>query len=225
VGFVVEPVAPARAVLAGLPDPFPPGQLVVGLNASGLLARGGYTGRNMFGLRENYNQLVARLIERLVERHHALVLLVPHTFGPPGSEADAPVCRQLYEEFACRFPGRVGWLAAEHAHDEIRHVIGRCDFFVGSRMHACIAALSQGVPTVAIAYSDKFRQALAPLDDGVTILDARSLGLGDILEGVAKALAERSHARGILDSRLPASRREVLDLFAPVAPFVAPPRR
>ena len=35
-------------------------------------------------------------------------------------------------------------------------VIGQCDFFIGSRMHACIAALSQGVPCVGVAYSMKF---------------------------------------------------------------------
>jgi polysaccharide pyruvyl transferase WcaK-like protein len=39
---------------------------------------------------------------------------------------------------------------------EIKGVIGQCEFFIGSRMHACIAALSQAIPAVGIAYSRKF---------------------------------------------------------------------
>ncbi|MFV2038145.1 MAG: polysaccharide pyruvyl transferase family protein, partial [Paracoccaceae bacterium] len=34
--------------------------------------------------------------------------------------------------------------------------IAGMDFFIGARMHACIAAFSSGVPVVAMAYSRKF---------------------------------------------------------------------
>jgi polysaccharide pyruvyl transferase WcaK-like protein len=221
VGFVVDPLAPVTLTVTGLRNPFSGQRPLVGLNVSGLLARGGYTGRNMFGLRDDYGQLIERLIERLIEQSKASVLLVPHTFGPPGSAADAPVCRRLYEAFAARYPGRVGYLNNEHAHDEIRYVVGRCDFFVGSRMHACIAALSQGVPVAAIAYSDKFSQALNVLDGGVTVLDARVLNAGEILEGVFRALAAREEGRRVLERRIPWIRRQVFDRFDRVPSVVS----
>jgi colanic acid/amylovoran biosynthesis protein len=39
--------------------------------------------------------------------------------------------------------------------EEIKAIIARCAAFVGTRMHANIAALSSHVPTVAISYSHK----------------------------------------------------------------------
>lgn len=217
VGFAVEPAAPARLVLAGLPDPLPPGRPLVGLNVSGLLARGGYTGRNMFGLRADYRRLVERLIEHLVERQEALVLLVPHVFGPPGSEADAPVCEELSRVYGARYPGRVGFLEGPYAHDEIRYALGRCDLFIGSRMHACIAALCQGVPTVAIAYSDKFARVLAALAEGAVVLDARMSGAGEVLHAVDRAMAGREDAHQALARQLPGFHRRLLRAFDDLA--------
>ena len=40
---------------------------------------------------------------------------------------------------------------------EIKHEIARMDWFVGTRMHATIAALSTGVPAGEVAHSPKFR--------------------------------------------------------------------
>jgi polysaccharide pyruvyl transferase WcaK-like protein len=223
VGFVVDPVVPATLTVTGLRDPFACPRPVVGLNVNGLLARGGYTGRNMFGLKEDYTRLVTAVAERLLETHGATILLVPHTFGSSDSEADAPASRRLYERLRTRYPGRVGCLEGEHAHNELRHIIGRCDFFIGSRMHACIAAVCQGVPVAAIAYSDKFRQTLAPISGGVAVLDARTLRTEEVLERVTAALAASQQAREVLERCLPAVRRQVLGLFDAALPILSLP--
>jgi len=70
----------------------------------------------------------------------------------------------------------------EYDQSEIKTIIGLCDFFVGSRMHACIAALSQGIPTVALAYSPKFLGVFQSVDVGDMVLDARQLNLEDLLD-------------------------------------------
>ncbi len=51
VGFILQPVAPARVDLAGLASLDEHAGPLVGLNVSGLLFMGGYTRDNMFGLR------------------------------------------------------------------------------------------------------------------------------------------------------------------------------
>jgi polysaccharide pyruvyl transferase WcaK-like protein len=38
---------------------------------------------------------------------------------------------------------------------QLKHLIGQCRFFMGARTHSTIAAWSQGVPTISIAYSTK----------------------------------------------------------------------
>ena len=66
-------------------------------------------------------------------------------------------------------------VAAEYDQHEIKGVIGRCDFFIGSRMHACIAALSQGVPCVGVAYSMKFEGVFASVGMGEGVVDGRAM--------------------------------------------------
>ncbi len=44
------------------------------------------------------------------------------------------------------------WNAAQ-----LKHAIAQCDLFIGARTHAVIAALSSGVPAMALAYSHKAR--------------------------------------------------------------------
>ena len=55
-------------------------------------------------------------------------------------------CTSLLQSAGARHPGRVFMLSAPLDERETKWVIGRMDFFVGARMHACIAALSQGCP-------------------------------------------------------------------------------
>src|ERR1017187_7345175 len=95
VAFVLEPAAPARVDLLGLPAGKTDGSCRVGLNVSGLLSMGGYNRQNMFGLRVDYNELVRSMIGLLVERKNATVLLVPHVFGS-GAECDSPACERVY---------------------------------------------------------------------------------------------------------------------------------
>jgi colanic acid/amylovoran biosynthesis protein len=56
---------------------------------------------------------------------------------------------------------------------EIKAVIGRCDFFIGSRMHSCIAALSQGIPTIGVAYSKKFEGVFDSIGMRNWVIDGR----------------------------------------------------
>lgn len=52
---------------------------------------------------------------------------------------------------------------------QAKSYISEFDLFLGSRMHATIAALSSGVPTIPLAYSRKFRGVFEPLGYDETI--------------------------------------------------------
>ena len=128
---------------------------LVALNVSGLLFGGGYSGDNMFGLKCDYPKMVRALLSRLLQIEGVHILLVPHTFGSAPLQ-DQGVCRQLWQESPQEVKDRTHLVAEEYDQNEIKAVIGRCDFLIGSRMHATIAGLSLGIPSVGLAYSRKF---------------------------------------------------------------------
>jgi polysaccharide pyruvyl transferase WcaK-like protein len=151
------------------------GKKAVGVNVNGLMFNGGYTRGNMFGLKLDYREFIQVLIKALAVEHSGEIWLIPHTYGRSGdvesdNEANNMVLRCLPDQIRSRVK------AVNHEYDchEIKGIIGNCEFFVGSRMHSCIAALSQGVPCVGVAYSMKFKGVFESVGMEDWVVDGRS---------------------------------------------------
>ena len=125
----------------------------IGLNVSGLLWAGGYTGHNQFRLALDYRSTMIEVATRLSAMPGAEVMLVPHVVTPDRlAEDDLRACQALAAELSGA-PDLAGPFDTPMA---AKGFISGLDFFVGARMHACIAAFSSGVPCVPMAYSRKF---------------------------------------------------------------------
>ncbi len=128
------------------------GVVKVGVNISGLLYNGGYTGKNQFELSIDYKCFVNELLEIFSHRKDLEIHLVPHvTSETLIVEDDYRVALELSEKFsrvivAPRFKSPI----------EAKSYISKMDIFMGARMHATIGAISSGVPVIPLAYSRKF---------------------------------------------------------------------
>jgi len=215
--FAVPPVTPKSLDLVGLPSMKGNAHPVVGFNISGLLLSGGYTQDNMFGLKVDYRTMVYDLIRMLIEEKSAIVVLIPHVFGASTSlESDTGACESVFESLGEKYRGRIGLVRGDYKHDEIKHVIGGCDFFLGARMHACIAALSQNIPTVLIAYSDKFA-GMAKAIGGGSVIDPRHMESKEIAAAVNAAFDQRDRQRVELEGRMPPIKAAVREALAGLA--------
>jgi len=124
----------------------------VGLNISGLLMHGGYSGKNDFSLAANYPNMIAKLVRELLSRDvelHLVAHVIPTDRG--GVEDDLQPSYELQREFP-----DIIVAPPFRTPSEAKTYISGLDFFAGARMHACIAAFSSGVPVVPMAYSRKF---------------------------------------------------------------------
>jgi colanic acid/amylovoran biosynthesis protein len=211
VGFVLDPVKSRNKGL-DLSDQREKGIPVIGLNISGLLYMGGYTGNNMFGLKIDYKEFIRDLIDFMIKKKNAAVMLVPHVFGTH-AESDAVVCEDVYASMKGQFDGRLLMARGEYNQNEIKYIIGLSDFFIGSRMHACIAALSQNVPTVSIAYSQKFVGVMQTIGVEELVADPRKLEKEEILGIIDNAFDRRDILRRQLEQTMPRVRETVLNLF------------
>ena len=175
VGFALDPVKPDNIDLGDLFEKRTDDSCVVGFNISGLLFMGGYTQDNMFGLKIDYRKLIYTLIDRLMQKKNVMVILVPHVFGSPEHlESDSVICSKIYDELKTKYKDRLFLAQGYYNQNEIKYVIGLCNFFIGSRMHACIAALSQNIPAVTIAYSKKFFGVLQTIGAESLVADPRT---------------------------------------------------
>jgi len=222
VAFALEAVAPERielwpaadeaedlasARVAAVAKP-------VAININGLMYNGGYTRDNMFGLKLDYAAMLPELLRRLLELHPGDLWLIPHTYGPPESvESDPEACRRVRLALPEPLRARVRVLVGEYDCHEIKGVIGQCDFFVGSRMHACIAALSQGIPTVGIAYSRKFRGVFESVGMADWVVDGREVDAGLAIERVQELYRKRDAVRADLTQAAAQARQRLAVVF------------
>ena len=124
----------------------------VGINVSGLLWRGGYSGNNQFNLTVDYQAYTYQLLQYLSNNNYE-IHLIPHviTKDIKNIENDFTVNQELKEKFphvisAPPFTSPI----------QAKSYIASMDIFIGARMHATIAAFSSNVCTIPFSYSKKF---------------------------------------------------------------------
>ncbi len=189
-------------------------RFLVGLNINGLLYNGGYTRSNMFGLKLDYAAFAHVLAERILKDSFTHLFLVPHTFTPEGHiESDPEACRRIFDELRKIYPGRIHLLRGEYDQSEVKGIIRECDFFIGSRMHACIAALSQGIPTVGVAYSSKFFGVFDSVGVGDMVVDARSIDMDEAIEIIIGWIHRSNEIRTVIQEKALSARRLTEETF------------
>lgn len=166
------------------------GPVRVGINVSGLLWNGGYSRDNMFALKSDHQDLVRRIARLLQGKPDVELHLVSHVLSDDQPLEDD---RRAASALAADVPGAV--IAPDFkTPSEAKSYIAGLDFFVGARMHACIAAFSSGVPVVALAYSRKFEGLFGALGYA-HVADCRTETAETILERIDAAYDARETLR------------------------------
>ncbi len=125
----------------GEPDPGPARDVLV--NVSGLLWEA-----NPHVDHVRYQEVVRGVVAGLRGRGRGVALLA-HVLDSPLGDNDVPVVTALGEEL-----GAEPVLPSDLT--DVRRILGGAQLVVGSRMHACLNALSVGTPAIPLAYSRKF---------------------------------------------------------------------
>ncbi|WP_336638570.1 polysaccharide pyruvyl transferase family protein [Micrococcus luteus] len=148
--------ATATDVVFGIPRPrnVEPGEQDVVLNVSGLL-----WSSNRHVDADIYRTATRALIDALLNQGRRVCLLA-HVVGPDETGPDND--RTALAELRGEYQDRLQYVVPKDLW-EVRRVIASARVVIGARMHACLNALSVGVPAVPLAYSRKF----APLLDSL----------------------------------------------------------
>jgi len=169
--FTLQPCAPARlAEIAASEGVATDRRPLIGFSVSQTVTRWGE------GSHERFVRDIAQAIDRLAELYpQAGFIFVPHvTYRNNKSNDDREVGREIFQQVTAK--ERVHLIEGDYTCQEAKGLIGLCDVFVGARTHATIAAASQLVPTLALAYSTKAYGIMADvLDRERSVLDVKEL--------------------------------------------------
>lgn len=188
----------------------PPG--AIGLNVSGLLYASNWSARDRTVNSDSYRQILHELIYLFATTLNQSIVLVPHVLGS-SSESDLAAAIDFHDSLPADLQARVRVLDVPADASQIKYLIGRCEFFVGSRMHACIAALSLGIPAIGLAYSSKFIGVYDSIGVGDLVVDLRDAAKGETVDRAKNLWLRRNQFAAQLCDQIPAIRAQSALLF------------
>lgn len=187
--------------------------IYIGINISGLLINGGYNNSNMFNFKTDYKKLMKEIVYLLQKKENVKLIFIPHVV--PDNlpvEDDILASNNLIKEMNATNNKNILIINEKLKEDELKGIIKKCDFFIGGRMHACIGAISSGVPTVPIAYSRKFLGIWKKFGLDDSVVDPRNEELEKIINKINKNYELRNDIKNQLEVKMKYIKTEYTDL-------------
>jgi colanic acid/amylovoran biosynthesis protein len=152
-----------------------------------------------------------------VNRKGYSVVLIPHVQERGLRNNDLMICREVLRRSA--EPSENVLLSFPLAASDFKGIIGLCEALVGARTHATIASMSQGVPTVAMAYS---RKAWGIMRDyyGRDLASLLTIDVGELDRERLMACLDASLAAGRTEPRAAEMKRRAAVNFDRLAAFL-----
>lgn len=104
---------------------------------------------------QGFIEFISNEIATICNQYDLTPLFVSHVTGPTAKKDDRIISKKVSELVAKATNKTAFVLTGNYKPNELKGVIKQCHIFMGARMHANIAALSSGVPVLAISYSHK----------------------------------------------------------------------
>ncbi len=181
----------------------------VGINISGLLLNGSDNPKYNWS-NARYQDFTQALITKFVCDFGRKVILIPHVQAPNNRTDDVAASELLYASLPQSIKDSVylveDLLWAPHA----KYLISKADFFVGARMHSCIAAASSCVPLACISYSHKFLGVFRQIGFEELVCSPEKLGNEEMLSKIAFLYTNRLTIRQQLKFAIEDARERAL---------------
>lgn len=158
----------------------------VGINVSGLAYSNNY--RDLSGQFDSYPVLIDGLINHFRDKG-CPVYLIPHSYNydkPDFADDDMEACKMAFDKLKDK--AGVYFIDKNLISPQIKYVISKMSFFIGTRMHANFAAIYTNTPVFGLAYSYKFAGAFNAngLSDKQTYLitNLPENSIGQVIEAI-----------------------------------------
>lgn len=129
----------------------------IGINISGLAYSNKFM--DLTGQFKVYPELMTKLVQHF-QKKGKTIYLIPHAYGyknPEWDNDDMISTREFYNSLEDKT--NVIFIDNDLISPQVKYVISKMSFFIGTRMHANFAAIFTKVPVFGLAYSFKFQGA------------------------------------------------------------------
>ena len=172
------------------------GKSILGISLSNL-AHNHYRKRNPKAAGTEFTSMFAGILDTIASQYNYQIVFVPHVTGPRPSADD----RIFAERISRLMHTSATVIQGDYTPDILKGIISQFDLYMGTRMHANIAALTSGIPTLAIAYSHKTDGIMQLFDQSEFVCDIATLDANELLDRFKSLYDDRENISHILLGR------------------------
>lgn len=133
-----------------------------------------YQARNRYSNPADYTLMIANLINNIIQKYDTSVLLIPNEIES-GTDDDKKIAVEINRLVVS---DQCDVLDTSHLSAmDIKNVISQCEAVIAARYHTIIAALSLGIPVLALGWHHKYKGVLQLFHQDEYLLDVNSMDL------------------------------------------------
>ena len=114
---------------------------------------------------------------------------------------DLPICAEIYNQVKKK--DKVFFQYEEFTPYQIWQIIGNSKALVGSRFHAMIAALDNGIPVLLVGWSHKYEEVLADFNLSFTSIDYKHLSFEHLVSSFDSFMNKYDEIKELINKELP----------------------
>ena len=157
---------------------------------------------------ENYLEAVAGAVDYIIEKLNAHVIFFPHVTLPPSND-DRLISKEVFNRIENK--SKVTILTKDYPPEQLKGMYGCMSFFIGTRFHSCIFALSMHVPTIAIRYTHKATGIMKMLDMDVYVCNINTITTQELISKIDKIWTERDEVKKKLEEKIRVMQAKSID--------------
>lgn len=169
------------------------GNSFIGLSTSNWISK-------YYGSYEKFVYLMANIVDYMTEELDTTVIFIPHVTGPKDEFDDRIIGEDIYN--IIKHKDKVVLIRNDYTPQEMKGIISRCSLFIGARMHACIGALSTGVPTINISYHHKSNDIMTMFGLKKNVLRAQDLDFENLKKTIDETWLSKQEIKLRLASKI-----------------------
>lgn len=175
---------------------------VVGISLSYMAQRHASVG-------QEYIQIMADFSDWLVKKYDAKVLLIPNQVSSNRKADDRIVVREVY--YRVHNHEEIFMVMENYTASELKGVLASCDVIVSARYHSIVAALSLGIPVIAIGWHHKYESVMGLFAQEKYVFSVNDLRLEELMISFDELWENREKIRDQIKQSFPAVRESVIN--------------
>ena len=129
---------------------------------------------------EKHSQMLAEVMDFIVENKNAEVIFLPHSIGLEKEFDDRILSEYIFKK--CKNKSKIKVIKNEYSPEELKGLMGKFDLFIGERLHSAIGAMSMNVPSIVLSnITDQRLEIIKELGQGSSICYVEDLRKEDLL--------------------------------------------